>query len=150
MTKTVALPSSPPVGVPPASIRLRFHGYALRHGAGLDVAPECDEELARHGDDRDPAGTPSQGTDAIPEPPGKRALWLVAQPEPGELDEGRPRAWVPCAADAPVPIHRPALMRHRRHSDIDRELTASAESAIEDLARQHGCEVVAEIGRAHA
>src|SRR3546814_16459455 len=115
MTKTVALPSSPPVGVPPASIRLRFHGYALRHGAGLDVAPECDEELARHGDDRDPAGTPSQGTDAIPEPPGKRALWLVAQPEPGKPDEGRPHACVPCAAAPQGPPPTPAFIRDRPH-----------------------------------
>ena len=64
--------------------------------------------------------------------------------QPGKLDEGRSRPRVPGAPDPPVPIHRPALVRHRGDADITRKLTAVVEAAIEHFAGQHRSEVVAD------
>lgn len=78
MTKTVALPSSTPAGVPLASILLRLELHAFRQHARLDVAPQRDEQLARHGDDCDASAAPGQGADTLAEPGGQRACRLVA------------------------------------------------------------------------
>ena len=46
-----------------------------------------------------------QRTDAVAEPRGERAAGLIAQPKPGEPDQGCARTRVAGSADAPVAVH---------------------------------------------
>src|SRR5918994_7845559 len=101
MTKTVALPRSPPTGIPTAAIPLHLQLRALRHNARLDVAPQGDQELACHSDDRDPPGAARQHPDPLAEPGGQGTPRLVSEPQPRELDEGFARPGVPA-----LPIRR--------------------------------------------
>jgi hypothetical protein len=50
----------------------------LGNDAGLEVAPERDRQLARHGDDGDAPDAPLAVADALTEPLGERAVGLVA------------------------------------------------------------------------
>src|SRR3984893_7407839 len=59
----------------------------LRNDAIGGVAPNCDQQLTRHGDDSDAAGAPLQISDTLAKPTCQVAVWLITQPEPGELDE---------------------------------------------------------------
>src|SRR5580704_13461309 len=54
--------------------------------AQRDEAPDCDQELARQGDDCDAADSTLKRANTVPEPCRMAALWLVAKPKPGELD----------------------------------------------------------------
>ena len=59
---------------------------ARRQHSGFDVAPQCDQQLPRQGDDGDPARAPLQGANALAEPSRERAARLVAQPQPGTVE----------------------------------------------------------------
>src|SRR5215213_2839366 len=78
LTKTVALPVSPPAEIArgnPASLRrgLRPDRDAVRQQPGLDVAPERDQKPPRHRHDGDPPRAPLQRADPPAEPCGERA-----------------------------------------------------------------------------
>src|SRR6478752_46018 len=83
---------------------------ASRYYPGLCVAPERDQQLARHGHDGDPPCAPGQRADALAEPLCQLAARLVAKPEPCELDHSRPCPRVSRPADPPIAIHTAALM----------------------------------------
>src|SRR5918912_2674934 len=55
---------------------------------GISVAPERDQQAPGEGDDRDPADPPALVAHARPEPAARRALGLVLDPQPGQLDHG--------------------------------------------------------------
>lgn len=57
--------------------------YALRHFAGLQVAPQGDQQLAGHGHDHDLTDPPFGAAGAFGEPEAKRTVRLKAQPAPG-------------------------------------------------------------------
>src|SRR6516225_5327365 len=88
--------------------RLSFQLRASRDHAGLQVAPQSNQELARHGDDRDAARSALEIADACLEPAAERAVGLIAQPSPGEFDHHRARLGIAGLADALVAIERPA------------------------------------------
>src|SRR5271165_5878021 len=54
--------------------------------AGLEVTPQRDRQLARHGDDGDAPHTPLPVADARTEPLGERAVGLMPSPQPRHLD----------------------------------------------------------------
>src|SRR5271166_4184992 len=115
---------------------------AVGHHAGLDVAPERDQQLSRHRHDGDPPRASLQRADALAEPCRERAVGLVAQPQPGELDERRARAWIAGAADAAVAVQTSALVRHGCDADVAGELPAVGEGAVKYLAHQYAGEVL--------
>ena len=53
---------------------------SLGNEAGLEVAPERDRQLARHGDDGDAPDAPLPVAHPLTEPLGERAVGLVMQP----------------------------------------------------------------------
>jgi len=141
LTKTVVLLVSPLVN------QRRFLCCSER-AAGWDLtrlgeAPEDDQQLARHRDDRDPAGSPLQLADALAEPGGEFASRLITQPEPRQLDKRLSRSPIARTADASVSIHVAALMGHGRQADIARELLSISKGTVENLTREDGSEIVA-------
>src|SRR3954447_15893192 len=80
-------------------------GSGLQDGAGgdeagLDVAPQGDQELPRQGHDRDPPAPALGGPAPAREPLAKGALRLEAHPQPGELDHDPPHPRVARLAQA--------------------------------------------------
>ena len=86
---------------------------ALRYDAGFDIAPQGDQQLPSHGDDGDPPRATLQCADTLAEPAGQRASRLVAQPQPGELDQRCAGSRVARAADISVPVQAATLVGHR-------------------------------------
>src|SRR5258707_11390318 len=131
--KTVALPVSPPANAAGGNSYLcgdcclRPDLGASRYHPRLCVAPERDQQLARHGHNGDPPCAPGQRADALAEPLCQLAARLVAKPEPCELDHSRPCARVPRPADAPIAIHTAALLGHWADADVARYLPAGVE-----------------------
>src|SRR5271166_5759596 len=115
---------------------------AVRHHAGLDVAPERDQQLSRHRHDGDPPRASLQRADALAEPGGERTVRLVAQPQPGELDERRARPRIAGTADVAIAVYAAALVRHGRDADVAGELSAVGEGAVKHLAHQDAGEVL--------
>ena len=95
MTKTVTLPGIAVGVLSPMAIRVRLgscgHSRSAklctgRYGPGLDIAPQRNQQLARHGHDGDAPGASGQGSDALAEPFCEIATRLIAKPEPSKLD----------------------------------------------------------------
>src|SRR4051794_39946449 len=74
------------------AIRSGPHCSLGRHEAGLYVSPDRDQQLTSEGDDGDTLDAPGGGADAVAIPARQRALGLMTQPQPGELDERLARA----------------------------------------------------------
>jgi hypothetical protein len=60
----------------------------VRDQAGLEITPERNQELARHGQDGDAPDAALHGADPLAQLDAQGAVGLVAQPKPGELDHG--------------------------------------------------------------
>src|SRR5829696_4369684 len=73
---------------------LGLEGGARGDDALGRIAPERDQELAGKRHDRDPADPPTPLPDARTEPDAQGRGWLMAEPEPGELDQGVAQAAV--------------------------------------------------------
>ena len=69
------------------------------------------------------------------------ALWLVAKPKPGELDERFAGSAVAGAIDASIAIHAAALKRRWGKTQIACDLPPVVERPVEHLPRQDGSEV---------
>src|SRR5207244_439120 len=79
-------------------VRLLEHG-TFGHQAGREIAPQRHHQLARQGDDGH-APDPAAGVEgALPEPMCERAVRLMPQPQPRELDRLLPGAWIARFAD---------------------------------------------------
>lgn len=117
------------------------------NGSGRDfsvfgIAPERNQKLACHRDDRDTSGPPFQIANPLVEPGSEFAFGLITQPKPSRLDQCLSRSSIACSSDAPVSIDIATLVRHGRKANITCQLFPVPKMAIEDLACQHRCEVV--------
>src|SRR3954470_2387191 len=74
----------------------------------------------------------------------QRALGLMTQPQPGELDERLARAPVAGLADALFTARAAAGIGTGCQARIGRHVAAVGEVAVEDLQLQHGCELRAD------
>src|SRR6478735_6709752 len=82
-------------------LRLRaFQLCALRQHSVLDVAPQCDQQSARQGHDADAPHALAPCRKASVEPFTECAVWLIAQPVPGDLHQQG--AYAPVAKAAPA------------------------------------------------
>jgi hypothetical protein len=114
---------------------------ALRHHAGLDIAPKRDQQLSCHRHNGDPPGAPLQCADTFAEPYRERAVGLVAQPQPGKLNERCAGSRIPRTTDASIAVHAAALVRHRCNADVAGKLSAVGKRSVEHLAHQYGGKV---------
>src|ERR1700733_6697822 len=120
------------------------HDRPLRCEAQRDEAPDCDQELARQGDDCDAADSTLKRANTVPEPCRMAAPRLVAKPKPGELDKRFAGSAVAGAIDAPIAIHAAALKRRWGKTQIAGDLPPVVEGPVERLPRQDGGEVHAD------
>src|SRR5919206_1586137 len=116
-------------------------GSGLQDGAGgdeagLDIAPQGDQELPRQGHDRDPPDPALGAADPGREPPAEPALRLEAHPQPGELDHHAPDPRVAGLAHALVAAAVAARERARRQAGVGRHAAPVRDRAVEDLRTQ--------------
>src|SRR3954470_1514435 len=127
-----------PAGAAAPAARSALEHCALGHQAGLEVAPQREQQLPRQGHHHDPLDPSLQAPDPPHEPGAQRALGLVAQPQPGELHDRRPGARVAGPAEALVAAGSAAPVRARRQADVGGELPPVREAAVEHLVAEHG------------
>src|SRR3546814_4725070 len=98
----------------PVSARLLSAGgqaRAVRHRAGLDIAPQRDQQLAGERHDHDLADASFGTAGALGEPAAQRALRLEAQPAPGQLHQAAPRPGVAAAVEPLLALQAAAAER---------------------------------------
>src|SRR3954471_18562345 len=125
-------------------IRSGPHGSLGRHEAGLHISPDRDQQLTSEGHDGDTLDASGGGADAVAIPARQRALGLMTQPQPGELDKRLARAPVAGLADALLTACAAAGIGTGCQARIGRHVAAVGEVAVEDLQLQHGCELRAD------
>src|SRR3546814_10607991 len=127
-TASVAVALSDVVRDVPVSARLLAAGgqaHAGRHHAGLDVAPQRDQQLAGERHDHDRADAPFGTARALGEPAAQRVLRLEPQPAPGELDQDAAHPGVAAAVEPLLTLHAAAAERRASEAGIagDRKST---------------------------
>jgi hypothetical protein len=120
---------------------LTLYGRALRYEANLEKLPKGDRQSPSQRDDADFAAAHASTGEPLPPPSRQRALRLVAQPRPGQLDQRLPRELCPGLADAAIPADIAARVRDRRQADERRQMSSRFETAVIDLGNQkeRGC-----------
>jgi len=131
------IPPLPSAVIPPTTILFLRHGHRpcpdldpLGKHPGLHVAPERDQKPPCHCHDSDPTRAALQCTDTLAEPCGERAARLVAQPQPGKLDQAGACPRVPRPAYASIAVYPTALVGHRCDADVTGELATVGERPI--------------------
>src|SRR4051794_5631961 len=105
------------------------------------VPPEGHQELPGERHDRDPADPPAPLPDALAEPDTQGGVWLVAEPEPGELDRGVAQPAVAGLRDALLALGPAALPRARRQAGVGGELPSVVEVAEQRLEPEQRAEL---------
>src|SRR5262249_8724747 len=138
LLRGVLQPCDEPVTHPPwiglflsSDIELPFQSSAFGHNAGLKIAPEGDQKLARHGDNSDTSDAAPYVPNTLVEPNAQRTCGLMPQPQPRELNYGRARLSVAGLTDPLITARRAALEMTRRQTDIVSKLLAVVERSIE-------------------
>src|SRR5712691_8399292 len=120
--------------LPPArglgSVGLCLHGCALRNEPCGEIAPQRDEDPAGQGDGGDPSAAATRVGDIVAEPLAQRAVGLMLQPQPRQLDQRVAGARIACLADALVEVDVPALPRAGTESAITGDLAAIGELLV--------------------
>src|SRR3954464_7829701 len=127
-----------PTGAAAPAARSALEHRALGHQAGLEAAPQREQQLPRQGHHHDPLDPSLQASDPPHEPGAQQALGLVPQPQPGELHDRRPGARVAGPAEALVAAEPTAPVRARGQADVGGELPPVREAAVEHLVAEHG------------
>src|SRR5689334_556690 len=122
---------------PPQRTRSDLQYGALRHNPDRHIAPQRDDQLARHRNQQDPAHPALAGANPLVEPARQGALRLVAQPQPGQLDGSPPRPRVARLGDALVAPDCAALPRTGGQAKVAAHLAPVAEGAEEHFIAQH-------------
>src|SRR3954466_9039028 len=121
------------------AIRSGPHYSLGRHETGLHVSPDRDQQLTSEGDDGDTLDAPGGGADAVAIPARQRALGLMTQPQPGELDERLARAPVAGLADALFTARAAAGIGTGCQARIGRHVAAVGEVAGGEPPLPDGC-----------
>src|SRR6476660_8153460 len=111
-------------------LRLRaFQLCALRQHSVLDVAPQCDQQSARQGHDADAPHALAPCRKASVEPFTECAVWLIAQPVPGDLHQQGAYAPVARFADALLALRLAAVVGTGIESHAPGQLAPVAKAA---------------------
>src|SRR5947199_6788159 len=101
-----------------------------------EIAPQRRDQLARQGDDGDAFDATAPIERALTEPLTERAVRLMSQPQPGQLDRFVACARITGLADPLLMVGRSAAPRTGRQAAIAGDLAPIAEVLIEDLVGQ--------------
>lgn len=104
-----------------------LHDCPLDDDAGVDILPQRDEQLAGERDNRCLLETAAVLLDPVLKPQGECRSRLMAQPEPGRLDQRRSQPWIAGFRYPLVVVDRPALPRCRREARIGGNLSSVVE-----------------------
>src|SRR4051794_33106885 len=115
----------------------RPQGEALRHLARGRQLPQPDQELPRQRHDQRLARAGAGVRGARPVPAGERAVLLVQQEAPGQLDHAPAHPGVAGPGEPLLPPPRPALVRRSRQAGVARHRPPVPQAAREDLVHQH-------------
>ena len=98
---------------------------------------ERDQHLAGESDNGDALDAALDAAHAGQEPTGQVTAGLMAHPQPGQFDHGRPRPRVAGFADALIVSQIAAGEQAWRQSDIGRDIAPVGELPVEHLVIQH-------------
>lgn len=104
-----------------------LHHRALDNNTVGDVFPQCDQQFSRQGNDHLFLQPTTVESDPLLIPLGKRGFWLVAQPQPGELDQCSAQPGISSFRDALFTINGAALPRRRCQPRIGSQLSSVIE-----------------------
>src|SRR4029453_2097419 len=109
---------------------------ALRDQAGGEKAPQRHHQLARQRDDGDALHPFAGARRALTEPAAERAVRLMSQPQPSELDRGMAGTAIAGLADPLLAIGLSAAPRTAAKPEIAADFPAIAEVLVEHLIDQ--------------
>src|ERR1043166_9347445 len=127
---------------------LRGQDGALWRVAGLEIAPEGDEEFPSEGGDEEPSEASGGGADAAVEPLRQSAPGLPAKPAPCGLDEDPSGASVAGLADALLDALVAAVARAGVEAGVAGDLAAVGEVSPEHLVAEHAGDLAADASEA--
>src|SRR5215207_4864755 len=103
---------------------------------GGEIAPQRHHQFARQGDDGDAPDAAARAGRAPKELAAERAVRLMSQPQPGELDRLVARARIARLADPLLAVGPSAAPRARREPDVAGDLAPIVEVLVEHLVGQ--------------
>src|SRR5262245_51600821 len=115
---------------------LRLENCSLGDQSGGEIAPQRHHQLACQGDDGDAPDALAGVRRALPEPAAESAVWLMLQPQPGQLDGGMAGASIAGLADPLIAIDAAAEPWACAQPEVAADLPAIAEVLVEDLIHQ--------------
>src|SRR5215204_5024665 len=98
---------------------------------GGEIAPQRHHQFARQGDDGDAPDAAARAGRAPKELAAERAVRLMSQPQPGELDRLVARARIARLADPLLAVGPSAAPRARREPDVAGDLAPIVEVLVE-------------------
>src|SRR5213083_1259873 len=122
----------------------RLEHRMFGHEPGGEIAPQRHDQLARQGDDGNALDPAAGAGRAGPEPLAERAVRLMQQPQPGELDRLVAGARIARLADPLLALDPAAAPRTGHQSAVAGDLAPIAEVLVEHLVHEGGREHRAE------
>src|SRR5262249_59955028 len=114
---------------------------AFDQDTGGYIFPERDQQLSRQRHDRRLAQTAAITADPFVKPKGERRVRLIAQPQPGELDQRCSQSRISGFGYSLFSIDRSALPRCRRQAGISGDLASVVEVSEEPFRPKCGSEL---------
>src|SRR6516164_7034410 len=100
---------------------------ALRHHAGIEIAPQINHQAPGDRNDPDFASDWPATSEPLGVPPRQRAPWLMNQPAPRNLDRHRADPLITGLADALFMMKEPASVGRPHHARDPADFPAIAE-----------------------
>ena len=117
------------------------HRGTFDHDTGGYIFPERDEQFSRQRHDCRLTQAAAITADSFVEPKGKRRVRLIAQPQPGELDQCCSQSRISGFGQSLFPIDRSTLPGCRRQARISGDLTSVVEVAEKPFRPKYGGEL---------
>lgn len=115
---------------------LTLYCCALRYHAVLEKSPKCNCQPSRKSDNADLAAAHSRAGEALTPPCRQRALRLVAQPGPRQLDQRLPRQFRSGLADAAISTDVATRVWARRQANERCKMSSALELTVINFGNQ--------------
>jgi hypothetical protein len=112
---------------------------ALRHNVVLYEAQERDSELSGQRHDPDLSTAHALVAEALVPPVGELAVRLIAQPEPGQLDQHMASQFAASFVDTSIAIDLTAFVGTGRETDERGHVSSCRKCSMVDLSDENGC-----------
>src|SRR5438270_1896949 len=115
---------------------LALYSRPFRHETILQKLPERDHQFPGERDNADFATAHTSAGEPLPPPRRQRALGLIAQPRPGQLDQRLSCQLGPSLADAAIPTDITTRVRRRCQADERGQVSSRIETPVINFSNQ--------------